>query len=316
MDFISNHYMNRHSILSLVMALAFTGAVPAGALAQSIDIQEAGSSDQTNVALTNFSSLGGGDYTLPHGGAWVNNLSSNNTADLNVALPNFNSSAGGWVFAPKANNANIGNIWLSNASSVSNPGILLGDPMIAYSVAFQNTTSTDQTFTLTLTVPINPSLTYSLSSVRATVAGSVVDGGGAPGFAFTPALPGGFLQTASLTTPGGPISADVDLTSGTITSSVSGGNDIIGPITTPGYNGYIPGPSGTFTALTLNVGVTLSAGDFAALTGRVDVIAAAAVPEPSSLLLFALGGMLTVAFFRSPDWLLPKSCLYCGSFSN
>jgi len=294
MDLIFNNYMNGHPIFLLLMALAFIGVIPSAALAQSIEIQESGSSGQANVALTNFSSLGDGDYTLPHGGAWVNNLSSNSTADLAVTLPNFDSTAGGWVFAPKANSTNVGNIWLSNASSVSNPGILLGDPMIAYSMAFQNTTNVDQAFTLTLTIPISPSVTYSPSSVRATVAGSVVDGGGANGFTFAPALPGGFLQMASLTTSSGLISANTDLTSGTTTSSLSGGNDIIGPITTPGYNGYIAGPSGTFTALTLNVGVTLSAGDFAALTGRVDVIA---VPEPSSLLLLALGGgMLMMAF--------------------
>ncbi len=277
----------------LIAALAFAGVITSGASAQSIDIQEAGAGGQDNIALTNFSSLGNGNYTLPHGGAW--------TSSLNVpsSLSNFDGADGGWAFASTASGTNIGNIWLANSSTLSTPGILLGDPMIAYSVAFQNTTNAVQTFTLTLTIPISPSVTFTPSLVRATVAGSVVDGGGADGYAFTPMLSSttgsgvAQLQTATLTTAGGEVSAGTDLTSGTITSSVSGGNQVVGPVTTPGYNGYITGPSGTFTALTVNVGVTLSPGDFAAITGRVDV-----VPEPSTYALAIMGLFLLAAGCR------------------
>jgi hypothetical protein len=289
--------MNKRSILSLVMALAFTGVIASKVSAQVINIQETGTGDQSSMSLTHFTSLGSGDYTLPQGGAWVGNLSSNNTADVSPSLSNFNGTGGGWAFVANQGGSPIGNIWLANTSSVSNPGILLGDPTIAYSVAFQNTTSTNQTFTLTLSIPINPSVTYIPSSVRATVAGSVVDGGGADGFTFTPALPGGLLQTATLTTGSGEVSANTDLTSGTLTSSLLGASQVIGPITTPGYNGYITGPSGTFTALTVNVGVTLSPGDFAALTGRVDVVNSSVVPEPNAMILLMSGGgawMLTL----------------------
>ena len=289
--------MNKYPILSLVVALAFAGVIVSKSSAQVINIQEAGADGQSSMSLTHFTSLGDGDYTLPQGGAWVGNLSNNNIADVSTSLSNFDGTAGGWAFAAKSGSTNIGNIWLANSSSVSNPGILLGDPTIAYSVAFQNTTNVDQTFTLTLSIPINPSVTFIPSSVRATVAGSVLDGGGADGYTFTPALSGGLLQFATLTTASGQVSANTDLTSGTLASSISGGNQTIGPITTLGYNGYITGPSGTFTALTLNVGVTLSPGDIAALTGRVDVINSNAVPEPDSTMLLLLGGGIGAIIF-------------------
>lgn len=288
-------------ILLLVTALAFSGVITSTGFAQSINIQEAGSGGQVDMDLTSFSSLGDGNYTLSRGAAnnWVNNLSDNSLASLTTSLPNFSNTGGGWVYTPYAGSSNIGNIWLANSSSLSNPGVLLGDPMIAYSVAFQNTTSADQTFTLTLSIPISPSATFNPSLVRSTVAGSVVDGGDANGFTFTPILPsttgagGAQLQTATLTTADGEVSTGTDLTSGTIASSVSGGNQIIGPITTPGYSGYIVGPAGTFTALTLRVGVTLSPGDFAALTGRVDV-----VPEPSTYALIVVGAFFIALGYR------------------
>jgi hypothetical protein len=204
----------------------------------------------------------------------------------------------GWAFS-----GTQGNMWIASST-------VLTDPSIFYSVAFQNTTNTTETYEVTYSVPISPAESFSPAYVRSTVAGSLVNGGSnanvpavlTPVLASTTGAGGPYLQTSTLTNVlGGTASTNVDLNaapvlnvvspSGTVMASGDGGNvTFIGQ--TPGYNAYSPtGPTGTFNALNVTLGFTLTAGDEASFTGRVDVVnyTTNVVPEPSNAMLCLLG---------------------------
>jgi hypothetical protein len=232
-------------------------------------------------------------------------LSSSTEVNLDTAgLPSaLNSSLGmsqnssGWAFQGAT-----GNAWIANLD--------LGDPSVSYAIAFQNDTATTQTYTVTFSVPINPSVTLTPSFVRATVAGTLLNGGTDPNTPaiLTPVLDaapafgtsGAFLQTSTLTlTTGSNVSTNVDLTPGIVSAAGNGGQTTF-QAQTLNYNLFNGnGPSGTFDALSVTLGFTLSAGDDASFTGRVDVTSAiAAVPEPSSVTLSLIGLGLLALFAR------------------
>jgi len=247
-----------------------------------------------------------GDYQLnPSNAAYVSQLGNAGgslpslSVDLNNGLGTNLQTSPGWAFSGAQ-----GNTWIANVD--------LGDPKVAYSIAFQNTTSSTETYNVSFSVPISPAESFNPADVRATVSGSLLNGGNNPlvNAMLTPLLgsttggPGTFLQTSTLTfATGGTASTNVDLTTGTVTAPGDGGNTIFS-VSTPGDNLFnANGPTGTFDALTVNLSFSLTAGDFVSFTGRVDAIPDAltsVVPEPSSVLLslFGLGFIALVVYRR------------------
>jgi len=274
--------------LSLFSGLIATGSQ---AMAQAvISIPGLGTKDLTSTT---------GDYQLSTSGpAFVSNLgdTGNSRPSLTVPLDNGLGSnlqnSSGWAFSGAQ-----GDTWIADLD--------LGDPKVVYSVAFENTTSSVQTYSVSFSVPISPAEAFTPADVRATVAGSLLSGGDTaavltPLLSSTTGGSGTFLETSTLSLAPGPgvNSTNVDLSTGVVTAPGDGG-DVTFLAQTPGYNLYnANGPSGTYDALNVNLSFTLSAGDYASFTGRVDVLpVTSAAPEPSSMALI-LAGLGLLVFIR------------------
>jgi hypothetical protein len=243
--------------------------------------------------------LSGTDGTYQLSGSVVNLDAYGLPTALNSSLGgSSNSAPTGWAVSGAQ-----GNTWIAN--------VTLSDPAVAYSIAFQNTTASTETFNVTFSVPISPAESFSPANVRATVSGSLLNGGTDPSIdaILTPLLgsttggPGTFLQTSTLTfASGGTASTNVDLTPGTVTAPGNGG-DVTFSASTPGFNLFnANGPTGTFSQLSVDLSFSLTAGDFASFTGRVDVVPPSdtiVAPEPSSVILSLLGlGAIALGVYR------------------
>jgi hypothetical protein len=229
-----------------------------------------------------------------HRGAFAQELSfTDGSGTLSVSLNTLLTGATpGWT-------------WESNLAAFSGPGwihtddsgtislaaspLALDDPFITYSVAFQNTTGTNQSYSATFDAPFAP-VTYSPSEVRAIFSGTIVDGtGNQNGSGTLIGVVGTPSQVTTLTlAAGGTVSAGVDLFPGSGTVLPGEGIETFSDSTSD-YPSYEPGPTGTYNDITVRASVVLSPSAFIALVGRADVI-----PEPSTYALLLGGGSLLV----------------------
>ncbi len=162
---------------------------------------------------------------------------------------------------------------------------MLGDPFVTYSVAFQNTSTTSQTFTTTITEPFT-STDFEPALVAANFLGAL-DNGNASGGVTATATETGLLYPTNL---GSPLTITF-LNAGTLDSSTNPTFNLA----TANYPSLLTSNvSGDFDQIGVSVTVTLAPGAFVALTGRVDAepFNAASVPEPSSIAFFALGAVV------------------------
>jgi hypothetical protein len=151
------------------------------------------------------------------------------------------------------------------------------DPSLSYSVAVQNVNLTSTSYILTYTAPI--SLFSGPTQVRASLGITLTDGG-LDGAILT-ANGGSFAQTAFLDA----IQLNTDL--GGFPLSAGAEDTQVFSFNT---GGWLPGPNGPGSILKIVTRFTLSSGDSAGVSGRVDIVT---VPEPTAGLLLLLSGLVS-----------------------
>ncbi len=159
------------------------------------------------------------------------------------------------------------------------------DPFISASVDVINNTAGTQTYTLLFTLPISPAITGG-TLMGGSVQGGLTDanGDGIGTLSTVGAAPLYYGQVDGLNVLplfSSPMSMTVPYAFGSTSQSASAG--LPGPT--------LPGPANAMTSIGILYQFSLTAGDRATFTGVFDLVP---VPEPGSLSLLAIGGLMLV----------------------
>ena len=260
-----------HLPLTLFGLLGFTSL----AFAQGITIGEGTS------AIT----LGSDDFRTDANGVSTLSTSINHVSNLaaETSLPSqLGLTGAGWVF-----NTADGTVVI--ADTPATPAVALGDPSVAYSYYFINTSgNNDQPFSMQFTSAF-PDTTFNPSSDKASFAVTLTTGSPGPG---TTSSSASVTQTALLgevAIAGGALmqSTPLNVNVGGANEYVTDGGSTSSNLATTAFPNYQTDVSGgPYNELIVTVSGTYSENAMVAVSGRVDV-----VPEPNSFALFVVGSL-------------------------